>query len=96
MSRSSWVQLPDGTSFELSQVNLLGEITEQYDNEVDCSKLYFRICLNFGGVYECKLYDCGQTIESAKQTRNLLEKFREKIAVARWGSDRITIDDPES
>lgn len=95
MSQSSWIQLPDGTSFELSQVNFLGEITEQYDGEIDCSKLYFRICLNFGGVYECKLYDCDQTIESASQTRNQLEKFREKIAVARWGPDRITIDDPK-
>lgn len=95
MSQSSWIQLPDGTSFELSQVTLLGKITEQYDKTVDCNTLSFLVHLSCGGVYECKLYDLQQTLVSGGQTERELEKFREKIAVARWGPDRITMGDAE-
>jgi hypothetical protein len=84
-----WIKLPNGQSFAIANVILLGETIEEYDKAFGCNMFYFRIHLNSGGYCDCKLYNFDQTPESERQILSELARFRCQIAAARWGDQCI-------
>lgn len=82
-----WVKLPSGESFAIADIAMLGEIKEGYDNDCDCEMLSFRVVFANKAYVDCVLHDIEASPVSLVAIR--LERFREQIAIARWGENCI-------
>ncbi len=85
-----WVKLPSGESFAIADVMALGEIKESFDKDADSTFFYFNIGLTHSTV-KCVLYDAEDSFVSQAKIRKQLERFRDQIAIARWGEHCIEL-----
>jgi hypothetical protein len=79
-----WVKLPSGESFALADVVALGATKESFDKDADLEFFYFNINLTHTAV-KCIFYD------ESTDAREQLERFRDQIAIARWGNNCIKV-----
>jgi len=89
-----WVKLPSGESFAIADVVVLGEIQEERDNQIGRGTFYFSITLgkdSYGLSLNCSLDDT-----DFSGTRSQLERFRDQIAIARWGEHCVEMKMEES
>jgi hypothetical protein len=87
-SSMGWVKLPNGPSFPIEDVSMLGSIYDSFDNAERLKTVGFRIVFTDKTFVDCFLYD----FESLNVLNNKLERFRDQIAIARWGEKCIKIE----